>query len=66
MIYRRVTNPRFVNAEKTLIDCDVIFPHLSPDPVPYTSSPDDAEAHCREIFKDCLAGKYGPVKDFEG
>ncbi|EIP3426902.1 DUF4376 domain-containing protein, partial [Salmonella enterica] len=34
------------------------------DFIPFTASPDDPEAHGRQLYADLKAGKYGPVTPF--
>jgi hypothetical protein len=41
-------NPVWANAEHTLIDCEINHPTYGW--IPFTASPDDVEAHGREIF----------------
>lgn len=43
--------PRWANEDKTMIDCMVILPHLSPDPIPYTAAKvDPGWEHSEKIF----------------
>jgi hypothetical protein len=63
--YTAVSEPRFANAEGTMIDCLVVFPSISREPLPYTAAEVDPDAeHCEEIFARCLAGEFGPVAPF--
>ena len=65
-VYSSVVEPRFANAEGTLIDCLVVFPAISREPLPFTSAQVDPGAeHSEEIFARCLAGEFGPVAPFE-
>jgi hypothetical protein len=65
-VYTEVTEPRFADASGTLINCQVVFPKFSPEPVPYTAAEVDPSApHSEEIFRRCLAGEFGPVASFE-
>lgn len=57
------TNPKWANAEQTLIDCTLNHPTFGP--IPFTASPEDVEAHGRELFARAVAGDFGPVADFE-
>ena len=63
MNYSSVTNPIWVNAEHTLVNCTVNFDAIGNESevVPFTASPNDVEAHSREIFKQCVAGEFGPI-----
>ncbi|HDA7459770.1 TPA: hypothetical protein O5U32_002644, partial [Staphylococcus aureus] len=46
MKYWNIANPRYANAEKTVIDCEVVFG----EPVPFSANRDDTEEHGRAIF----------------
>jgi hypothetical protein len=56
-----VTNPRWQNAEHTKILCDVVFPRLGADPVPFCADQNDIEDHGRAIFAQIVAGNYGSI-----
>ena len=60
MKFTTVTNPKWANAENTLIDCVVTFDHIG-EPVPFTANPNDTVEHGREIFARCAAGEFGEV-----
>lgn len=47
-------NPVWINAEQTLIDCEIEHPQYGW--IPFTASPDDVEQHGREIFAALLQG----------
>jgi NAD(P)-dependent dehydrogenase (short-subunit alcohol dehydrogenase family) len=47
-------NPVWANAEKTLIDCEINHPTYGW--IPFTASPDDVEAHGREVFAALAQG----------
>ena len=65
MFYTSVAAPRFANAEQTMIDCLVVFPSISKEPLAYTSAEVDSGAeHSEEIFRRCLAGEFGTVAPF--
>jgi hypothetical protein len=55
--------PKWANAEKTQIDLIIKVSHLGME-VPFTANPDDIEEHGRQIFADCVDGKYGPIADY--
>lgn len=61
---KSVTNPFWSNAEKSRIDCTVVFAELGEEAVPFTATPDDTMAHGCEIFNRCVAGDFGPVADY--
>jgi len=62
MQYTHVSNPRWANPEKTMIDMDVIFEGI-PDVVPFTASPDDPMDYGRELFDRAVKGDFGPVAE---
>ena len=56
--------PKYANAEGTLIDLNVYFPHLDAT-VPYTAAQSDPGwEHSEHIFNAAKAGAYGPVADY--
>ena len=59
-----VSNPRWENAEKTAIGCEITTSQFGAEILPFTASQNDVEAHGRAIFADLVAGKYGPVADY--
>ena len=63
MNYSSVTNPTWADAEHSLITCIVNFDAIGDESevVPFTASPDDVEAHGREIFERCVAGEFGLI-----
>ncbi len=63
MDYLSVTDPQWAYAAHTHIHCQVQFATFSA-PVAFHASPDDPHGHGREIFADCVAGKYGPIADY--
>jgi hypothetical protein len=58
-----VSNPRWANAEQTVIDCEITTSQFGDEVLPFTASPNDTEAHGRTIFADLVAGKYGPITE---
>jgi hypothetical protein len=56
-----LTNPRWSNAEKTMIDCEITTSQFGDEVLPFTASPNDVEPHGRAIFADIVVGKYGPI-----
>jgi hypothetical protein len=59
-----VSNPRWVNAEQTAIDCEITTSQFGDEVLPFSASQDDAEAHGRAIFADIVTGKYGPIAEY--
>lgn len=58
-----ITAKNGVYTESGLINCLVHFESFD-DFIPFTASPDDPEAHGRQLYADLKAGKYGPVAPF--
>jgi hypothetical protein len=56
-----LANPRWVNAEQTLIDCEITTSQFGNEVLPFTASANDCEAHGRGIFADIVAGVYGEI-----
>ncbi|EJM1835422.1 DUF4376 domain-containing protein [Salmonella enterica] len=52
-----------VYTENGNINSEVHFSGFD-DFIPFTASPDDPEAHGRQLYADLKAGKYGPVGPF--
>ncbi|MCT9015068.1 hypothetical protein N6G05_15980 [Cupriavidus gilardii] len=63
LTYTEVTEPRWINAEKTMIQCKVKFDHLD-RVLDFNASPDDSEPHGREIFERLIAGDFGAIGDY--
>ncbi|MDR1311572.1 MAG: hypothetical protein LBK01_06855 [Burkholderiaceae bacterium] len=63
MQVENVTNPEWVNAEKTLLNVLVKFSEID-EVVPFTASPDDSEEHGREIFQKATTGEYGEIAEY--
>ena len=59
-----LTNPRWINAEQTIIDCEITTSQFGDEILPFTASATDVEAHGRAIFADIVAGKYGPIAEY--
>jgi hypothetical protein len=60
MDYSNVTNPVYGDASNKTIKCLVEFAGF-PDPLPFTATAEDPEAHGGEIYAELVAGKYGAV-----
>ena len=58
--YKNVSTPIYAAADKSAIRVQVYFDHLAAT-VSFCAMASDCEAHGREIYADCVAGKYGPV-----
>ncbi len=57
-------NPRWTNAEHTMIDCEITTSQFGDEVLPFTASPNDVEAHGRAIFQDIVDGKYGEISAY--
>jgi hypothetical protein len=52
--------PRWSNAEKTTVDCRIIFPHLGEEPVDFTAAKlDPGWEHSEKIFDILVSGDLG-------
>ena len=58
-----LTNPRWADAEKTTINCEITTSQFGDEVLPFTASATDCEAHGRAIFADIVAGKYGLIAE---
>jgi hypothetical protein len=56
-------NPRWANAEQTMIDCEITTSQFGDEVLPFTASATDVEAHGREIFAKLVANEYGPITE---
>jgi hypothetical protein len=63
-ILKSLTNPRWANAEQTMIDCEITTSQFGDEALPFTASAIDTEAHGQAIFADLVAGKYGPIAEY--
>lgn len=63
-ILTSVANPRWVNAEKTAINCQITTSQFGTEILPFTANQNDVEAHGRAIFADLVAGKYGLIAEY--
>lgn len=59
-----LANPRWANAEKTAINCEITTSQLGNETLPFTASPTDCEPHGRAIFADLAAGVYGEIAEY--
>jgi hypothetical protein len=56
-------DPRWANAERTMIDLTIKWEGINEE-YPFTASPNDVEAHGRAIFAAAVAGEYGTVAEY--
>lgn len=60
-----VRNPRWVNANHTMFDADILFQELSPmGHVPFTATAEADTNHGAEIWSNALAGNYGDIAEY--
>ena len=59
-----VRDPVWSNSTNTQIDCTIRTSAYS-EGLPFTASPNDLEAHGREIFNRCLNGEFGEIGPYE-
>tara|TARA_B100000925_G_scaffold230850_1_gene179407 strand:+ start:229 stop:645 length:417 start_codon:yes stop_codon:yes gene_type:complete len=63
----RARNPKWANAEHSMIDLEVDFSPLDEEWLPYTASPTDTEVeHSRYLYTQALNGAYGNIEDWDG
>lgn len=63
----RARNPKWANAEHSMIDLEVDFNPLDEEWLPYTASPTDSETeHSRYLYTQALDGAYGNIEDWDG
>lgn len=63
-ILTSLTNPVWVDAEHTRIDCIITTTQFGDEKLPFTADPNDVEPHGRAIFADLVAGKYGAIGEY--
>lgn len=59
-----VSNPRWSNAEKTRIDCEITTSQFGDEVLPFTADKFDVEPHGRAIFAAIVAGTYGAIDEY--
>ncbi len=64
MNYTAVKNPKWANANHTMINCEVDFDDLVEAFVPFTAVASGDYEHSHEIFARCAAGEFGPVAEY--
>jgi hypothetical protein len=65
MNYIDVKNPKWFNAEQSLIECEVDFVDLVEEYVPFTASPNDIAEHGRNIYQRLVNGDFGSIAPYE-
>lgn len=56
------TNLQWANAGRTVIT--MMVTHNTYGDIPFSASPDDTEAHGRELFERAAAGEFGEIAEF--
>lgn len=64
MKFKTVRNPKWVNAARTRLDCEVDFDDLVEEFVPFLAVASGDYPHTHEIFARCVAGEFGPVAEY--
>jgi hypothetical protein len=59
-----LSNPRWMNAEHTVIDCEITTSQFGDEILPFTAFQNDVEPHGRNIFTNIVAGLYGPIAEY--
>jgi len=60
-----VSNPKWDNAEHTMLTADVLFQELEAlGPIPFTSTDNADTAHGVVVWQKAIAGEYGPIADY--
>jgi hypothetical protein len=60
MQFEYAKDPRWANAEQTLIDLIIKWDSY-PEELPFTANPNDTEAYCRQIYAAAVEGQFGRV-----
>lgn len=54
-------NPRWADAEQTMIDCEITTSQFGNEVLPFTACVNDVATHGREIFSSIVDGNYGEI-----
>ena len=63
MKYASVSNPKWANAEHTVIDCMVMSEEHGE--IPFSAVATGDYEHTHEIFERCISGEFGPIVEYE-
>lgn len=59
-----VRNPKWSDATKTKINCEVNFKHIQHEEwTPFTADPNDYMPYSKDIFDRAVAGEFGTVEE---
>ena len=64
MKYTQVRNPKWMNAEHTVIECEVNFDDYNEEFVPFGAVKEGDYPHTHEIFARCAAGEFGEIEEY--
>ena len=59
-----LTNPVWINEEKTAIDCVITLELYGDEKLPFTASQFDVEKYGRDLFESIKAGNYGIIGEY--
>jgi hypothetical protein len=62
MMLNNIHTLRWTNAAHSAIE--LLGTHAVYGEIPFTASPNDTEAHGRDIFARCIAGEFGPIAEY--
>lgn len=58
-------NPQWVDAEHTVINVEAKWEHLESEGyLPFTASPNDVEAHGRDLYNRIINGEFGTIAEY--
>ena len=58
-------NPKWGNAEHTLIEVEAKWQHLESEGyLPFLANPDDVEAHGRDLYNRIINGEFGEIAEY--
>jgi len=64
MSYTQVKNPKWANAEQTMINCEVNFNSEAQEFVPFSAVASGDYEYTHQIFAECVAGNYGNIAEY--
>lgn len=65
MKYSQVKNPKWANAQHTVIECEVDFDDIpEEDWTPFGAVASGDRDYTHQIFAECAEGKWGPIAEY--
>lgn len=64
MKYKNVKNPKWANAQHSVIVCDVDFDDLDEEYVQFAAVASGDLQHTHEIFARCVSGDFGQIAEY--